>query len=77
MSRPSGEIRTREDVLAALDRILKYYNRYEPSSPLPLLLRRAKRLATKSFMEIMKDLTPDSIPQLQQLAGSGEDGESE
>lgn len=75
--RSSGEIRTREDVVAALDRICQYYNRYEPSSPLPLLLRRAKRLATKSFMEIMKDLTPDSIPQLQQLAGSGEDGESE
>jgi type VI secretion system protein ImpA len=75
--RPPGEIRSREDVVAALERICQYYNRYEPSSPLPLLLRRAKRLATKSFMEIVKDLTPDAVPQLQQLAGSGEDGESE
>jgi type VI secretion system protein ImpA len=75
-SRVPGEIRSREDVVAALDRICQYYNRYEPSSPLPLLLRRAKRLASKSFMEIVKDLTPDAIPQIQRLSGESDDGDS-
>ncbi len=73
--RSSGQISSREDVVAALDRICDYYNRYEPSSPLPLLLRRAKRLATKSFLEIVQDLTPDAMPQIQKLSGVSEDGD--
>jgi type VI secretion system protein ImpA len=73
-ARATGEIRSREDVVAALERICQYYNRYEPSSPLPLLLTRAKRLASKNFLEIMKDLTPDAVPQIQKLSGvSGEE----
>src|SRR5262249_16034584 len=75
--RGTGEIRSREDVVAALDRICQYYNRYEPSSPLPLLLRRAQRLASKSFMEIVKDLTPDAVPQIQRLSGGDDDGAEE
>ncbi len=76
-SRTAGEIRSREDVVATLDRICQYYNRYEPSSPLPLLLGRAKRLASKSFMEIVKDLTPEAVPQIQRLSGADEDGAGE
>jgi type VI secretion system protein ImpA len=70
--RLSGEIRSREDVVAALDKICQYYNRCEPSSPLPLLLGRAKRLASKSFLEIVKDLTPDAVAQIQKLSGATE-----
>jgi type VI secretion system protein ImpA len=67
--RLSGEVRSRDDVLMALDRICQYYDRYEPSSPLPLLLRRAKRLASKSFLEIVRDLTPDAVGQVEALGG--------
>jgi type VI secretion system protein ImpA len=76
-ARATGEIRSREDVVAALDRICQYYNRYEPSSPLPLLLNRAKRLASKSFLEIVKDLTPDAVSQIQILSGVSEDGDAD
>jgi type VI secretion system protein ImpA len=68
--RLTGEIASREDVLRALDKICEYYDRYEPSSPLPLLLKRAKRLATKSFLEIIRDLTPDAFSQAESLGGS-------
>jgi type VI secretion system protein ImpA len=74
-ARLTGEIRSREDVILALDKICQYYDRYEPSSPLPLLLKRAKRLANKSFLEIVKDLTPDALAQIQALGGV--DSESE
>ena len=73
----TGEITSREDVLRALDKICEYYNRYEPSSPLPLLLSRAKRLATKSFLEIIRDLTPDSFSQAESLAGLSSDSEEQ
>ena len=76
--RLTGEITSREDVLRALDKICEYYNRYEPSSPLPLLLTRAKRLATRSFLDIIRDLTPDSLSQAESLGGvSSESQEQE
>lgn len=65
----SGDIQSPDDVRAAIDRICTYYERYEPSSPLPLLLRRAQRLVGKSFMEIMKDVSPDGVKQVESLAG--------
>jgi len=68
-----GEFRSREDVVTALDRICQYYDRWEPSSPIPLLLRRAKRLASKSFLEIVKDLSPSAVDQIQALSGPEHD----
>src|SRR4029077_15276883 len=32
-----GDLRSREDVVRALDAICAYYSRHEPSSPVPLL----------------------------------------
>jgi type VI secretion system protein ImpA len=66
---PSGEFNSREDVILALDKICDYYKRYEPSSPVPLFLNRAKRLASKSFLEILRDLTPDALSQALSLGG--------
>jgi type VI secretion system protein ImpA len=51
-----ADIADRDDVLRAIDRICSYYEQYEPSSPVPLVLQRARRLVTKSFLEIMEDL---------------------
>jgi type VI secretion system protein ImpA len=56
-----------------LDKICAYYSRYEPSSPVPLLLQRAKRLVSKDFMEILQDLTPDSVSQAQKICGTVEE----
>jgi type VI secretion system protein ImpA len=65
----SGEIRNRSDVLATLDRICDYYARAEPSSPIPMLLQRARRLVNKDFMEIIRDLTPSAIPEAEVIGG--------
>jgi type VI secretion system protein ImpA len=65
----SGEIVNRADVLRMLDKLIKYYREHEPSSPVPLLLERAKWLAPKSFIEVMEDLAPDGIAQLMVIKG--------
>jgi type VI secretion system protein ImpA len=65
----SGDIASRADVLRMLDRICAYYARSEPSSPVPLLLERARRLVPKNFFEIMEDLVPDGIAQLTLISG--------
>lgn len=65
-----GEIRSREDVIKMLDRITEYFNKHEPSSPVPLLMQRAKRLVSQDFTSIMKDLAPDGLKQLELVSGS-------
>jgi type VI secretion system protein ImpA len=68
----SGEIKSREDVVRVLDKICQYYERFEPSSPIPLLLQRSKRLVSASFMDIVRDLAPDGLPQVENLRGKDE-----
>lgn len=65
----SGAIKDRNDVIRAIDRICEYYTSNEPSSPVPLLLRRAQRLVAKSFYEILEDMVPDSMAQARIISG--------
>ena len=53
-------INNRQDVIRSLDQICTYYQQNEPGSPVPLLLKRARRLVKKDFFEIMQDLGLDS-----------------
>ena len=69
----TGEINSRTDVVKMLDKMLSYYEKHEPSSPVPMLLQRAKRLAPKNFFDIMKDLAPDSVTQLSVIRGPQEE----
>jgi type VI secretion system protein ImpA len=69
----TGEITTREQAVQTLDRVIEYFRKHEPSSPIPLLLMRAKRLVSKSFMEIMRDLAPDGLAQAQIFGGLSEE----
>lgn len=65
----SGAIRSRADVQTAIDKICDYYAQAEPSSPVPLLLLRAKRLVNKDFMEILRDLTPGGMTEAEVIVG--------
>src|SRR5262245_46453920 len=65
----AGEIRTREDAARVLDAVCAFLERNEPSNPAPLLIRRAQRLMQKNFVEIVKDIMPDSLSQIERLAG--------
>lgn len=65
-----GEIANREDVIRTLDKICEYYSRHEPSSPIPFLLKRARRLVRMDFMEILRDLTPGGTDQADMIFGT-------
>lgn len=68
-------ISTREDALKTIDLLCHYFERHEPSSPVPLILRRAKRLVAKDFMTILKDLVPDGLDQMEKMVGEWPAGE--
>ncbi|MDJ0908233.1 MAG: type VI secretion system protein TssA [Woeseiaceae bacterium] len=65
----SGDVRSREDAIRMIEKICAYYDRHEPSSPVPVLLQRVKRLVSMDYLEIVKELTPDAIAAVEALAG--------
>ncbi|MBB3293163.1 type VI secretion system protein ImpA [Mitsuaria sp. PDC51] len=65
-----GTIASRDDAVRALQRVCEWIERHEPSNPAPLLIRRAQRLMSKSFLEIMRDLNPDGVHEIEKLAGT-------
>jgi type VI secretion system protein ImpA len=71
---PSTGVNSREDVITWLDRICEFYARSEPSSPVPILLQRARRLVNKSFLDVVRDLMPDGLNQA--MLYHGQEGSS-
>lgn len=68
----SGQITSNQDIHKALDMIIVYYEQNEPSSPVPLLLKRAKRLVGRTFVDIIRNISPDAMPQVQMVSGEEE-----
>ncbi|WP_334190303.1 type VI secretion system protein TssA [Noviherbaspirillum sp.] len=65
-----GEIRTSQDAARMLDLICAYFEKNEPTNPAPLLLRRAQRLATMNFYDIVRDIAPDAINSVELVTGA-------
>ncbi len=65
-----GDVRSREDALRALDRVCDFLSRNEPTNPAPLFIRRAQRLMTMPFMDIIRELAPDAEQQVETITGA-------
>jgi type VI secretion system protein ImpA len=65
-----GAVNSRQDAILVLDKVCDYFRQNEPSSPVPLLLERAKALVSKSFVEIIQDIAPDGISQVDNIRGA-------
>lgn len=68
-----GSINSRKDVDQAIDAICDYFDRYDPSSPVPFILKRAQRLLFKDFKEILNDLAPGGMSQAENIFGKETD----
>lgn len=71
----AGEISSRDDVLRTLDKICEWYASAEPASPVPILLHRAKRLVPLGFMDIIRNMAPDAVSEIERLRGPEDEGE--
>jgi type VI secretion system protein ImpA len=57
---------SRAAALSLIDSVAAYLRKVEPSSPAPFLLDRAKTLASRDFLSLLKDLlSEDALTQLQ------------
>lgn len=64
-----GEIRSRADVIATIDRLVAYLERTEPTNPAQWLLRRAQRVMNMNFLEAIVELAPDALDQAERMVG--------
>jgi len=51
-------VANRAQALALLDQVHQYFRRAEPSSPVPMLCERARALAERDFMGVLRDVLP-------------------
>jgi len=65
----TGDITNRNDVIRMLDKICTYYDQYEPTSPVPIFMKRAKKLVTMSFVDVMKELAPEAMQKIEVFTG--------
>jgi type VI secretion system protein ImpA len=64
-----GVVRNRQDATRALDAVADFFRTHEPSSPIPLLLERAKRLVSKNFLEVLAELAPEALEPAKAASG--------
>jgi type VI secretion system protein ImpA len=64
-----GAIKSRQDAIRALDAAAEFFRRNEPSSPVPMLVDRAKRLVAKDFLEVLADVAPEALAQAKAAGG--------
>jgi type VI secretion system protein ImpA len=62
----------RKEVERCLDLIIEFYERTEPSSPLPLMAKRLRRMVPMDFMELMAELAPSGLKEFRAQAGADE-----
>ena len=71
--RPRGglgdSIEARDDALRAIDMVCEFLERTEPTNPAQLLLRRARRLVNKNFLELVQELAPEALAEVARVMG--------
>lgn len=67
----SGPPASRDAAVRAISEAADYFRRHEPSSPIPLLLDRAKRMAGMNFLQLLGELKveQDVVENFKKLAG--------
>lgn len=65
----SGGIESRADALRAIDMVCEYLERTEPTNPAQLLLRRARKLVNKNFVQLVRELAPESLDAVARVMG--------
>ena len=68
-----GQINTRRDVERCLDLVIDFYERTEPSSPIPHLARRMRKMVPMNFMQLMEEIAPSGLKEFRGVAGVFDD----
>lgn len=64
-----GAVNSRRDVERCLDMIIDFYERTEPSSPIPHLARRMRKMVPMNFLQLMEEIAPSGMKEFKNVAG--------
>ncbi len=64
-----GRVNSRGDVERCLDMIIDFYERTEPSSPIPHLARRMRKMVPMTFVQLMEEIAPSGLKEFRNVAG--------
>ncbi|KAF0137806.1 MAG: type VI secretion system protein ImpA [Xanthobacteraceae bacterium] len=64
-----GSVNSRRDVERCLDMIINFYERTEPSSPIPHLARRMRKMVPMNFLQLMEEIAPSGMKEFKNVAG--------
>jgi type VI secretion system protein ImpA len=66
---PQSQINSRQEALVMLRKGAEYFQKTEPSSPIPLLVNRALRFADMGFIDLLGEIAPDSLSRGRDILG--------
>lgn len=64
-----AQLGSRRDVERCLDLIIDFYERTEPSSPIPHLAQRMRKMVPMNFLQLMEEVAPGGIKEFRGIAG--------
>ena len=64
-----GQLASRRDVEKCLDLIIEFYERTEPSSPIPHLAQRIRRMVPMDFLQLIEEVAPGGLKDFKNVAG--------
>lgn len=64
-----GRLASRKEVEACLDLIIEFYERTEPSSPIPHLASRMRRMVPMDFLQLIEEVAPGGVKDFKNVAG--------
>lgn len=65
-----GGVMTRREAKRQIEKICLFFESSEPSNPAPLFLRRAVAIMDMSFLDIVRDLAPESVATFEHYSGN-------
>ena len=64
-----GKVNSRQDAIRVIDAVCSYLDKAEPSNPAQFLLRRARSMLDRNFLELLKDIAPSAFSDVARTMG--------
>ena len=64
---------SRADAVAAIDAVVRFFEENEPTSPVPLMLKRVRAWVRMDFLELLNEIAPSALDDAQRLLASPEE----